>query len=389
MTSCIRLVFGSTFLSALSLVTFTSEAQAMKVTCGQFKIVKGQVTFKERANSPQFLPAGPNRKICAGGAIQTGSDSRAMIMMPGGDEVHISPSSQLVLQDMVKDEDTSKKKVLIHLIYGKIRANVQKNSYSNEPDSQFRVKTKTAVAGVRGTQFLTGYDRSTEKSEVVTLEGKVEVGQPTSGFDFKNSVFVEAGQKTEAIPNSVPNTPQAIPKQELQKIEQSSSATASTAPSDAKSPTASTTQGNSDKKEGPAEPSKQENPKNANGQAQSPREEGGKADGSKPDGAKPAVTGAVPAANPNTAAEPKAPGSAPTMADSRLPSSVSPRLPSMITNEDLGKSPSAPIIGNVPQMPLVQIPNLIPLPPPTICNFCTERLVNGDAKVDIQVNIQN
>ena len=69
----------------------------------------------------------------------------------------------------MRNEDGSKKKILINLIYGKLRANVQKDSYKNTPDNQFRVKTKTAVAGVRGTQFLTSFNQQSGLSEVVTF----------------------------------------------------------------------------------------------------------------------------------------------------------------------------------------------------------------------------
>src|SRR5690606_37445110 len=116
---------------------------------------------------------------------------------------------------MESDVSKKKKKALLNLLNGRVRANIPPGSYKSS-STQFRIKSETAVAGVRGTQFVMSYSSSSRRSEVITLRGTVEVGKPTGrGFNFINPVMVRPGQKTVATPQAPPAPPIDIPADEM------------------------------------------------------------------------------------------------------------------------------------------------------------------------------
>ena len=198
------------------------DADAFKNACGSFQVVKGDVQYLERKSSKKMKKARRGKRICSGGTIQTGKNGRAKVRMPTNktDFLHISPNSKVVVKDLKKGKK-EEKRVLIDVIYGKLRANLKKDSFDNTKKNQFRVKTKSAVAGVRGTQFLTNQPPGGGNSEFVTFQGQVEVGEPVgSGFDFKNPVTVGAGQKTSVAPNQPPKPPVEVPAGEMQQLQQ-------------------------------------------------------------------------------------------------------------------------------------------------------------------------
>ncbi len=111
---------------------------------------------------------------------------------------------------------------MLNVLRGKVRATTrEENMYTDKAkDGQantFQVRTKSAVAGVRGTDFLTSFDAKSAKMEVVTFRGKVEVGQLGAGGKITNSVTVAVGQKTEVVGGKAPSVPKALPAGELMK----------------------------------------------------------------------------------------------------------------------------------------------------------------------------
>lgn len=190
--------------------------------CGVFEVSKGDIKVQS-AQTKQITAAGVGAKICSGDTVISGKDSRAKLKMEDGNELNISPDSKIALENYQFDPAQNKKKVLLNILQGKVRAATkQENMYNDKSrdgaDNSFQVKTKSAVAGVRGTDFLTGFDPKTNKSEVVTFKGKVEFGQPGPGGSIQNAVQVGAGQKTEATPGQPPAPPKSIPPRELQQM---------------------------------------------------------------------------------------------------------------------------------------------------------------------------
>ncbi len=107
---------------------------------------------------------------------------------------------------------------LLNLTYGKLRAlvNRKRDEATGETKTQatptaskagakgqvtFEIKTFSAVAGVRGTDFFVSYDPNAGTTSQATIEGSVEVAQ--AGTTQK--VLVEAGREV-----AVETTPQAV-----------------------------------------------------------------------------------------------------------------------------------------------------------------------------------
>jgi hypothetical protein len=107
-------------------------------------------------------------------------------------------------------------------MYGKIRAKVEQK-YDDETN-KFQVKTKSAVAGVRGTDFFTSYTPSNNQTKVVTFEGSVRFGVPGANGSIANSVMVGVGQSSNLDGGSRPTAPMQIPREELSKMNDVSSA---------------------------------------------------------------------------------------------------------------------------------------------------------------------
>lgn len=103
------------------------------------------------------------------------------------------------------------------LAFGKVKSVVSRSVSSN---SEFLVRTPTAVAGVRGTEFYTGYDPQTKKTDIAVLDGIVFVsGEGPKGMG--PPVNVTANQKTSVGESQPPAPPVPIPKSELNELKKS------------------------------------------------------------------------------------------------------------------------------------------------------------------------
>jgi len=181
-------------------------------SCGVFRVVKGNVTFQKRSVG-KFKKARINKKICAGDTVNASEASRAKIVMSGGNEINVSPKTKFKIEKYVQNKKGKDNKALINVLYGKIRSNV-KQKYKNDDQSFYRVKTKSAVAGVRGTEFMVSFDDTKSSSKVVTFEGKVAVGKFDQG-KFLGLVNVGPGQFTSNRVGSNPHAARDLPKAEL------------------------------------------------------------------------------------------------------------------------------------------------------------------------------
>jgi hypothetical protein len=211
----------------LALGMVLASAQNAKASCGTVEVSKGDVKIQAAGKSAVAAPAGA--KICSGDTIIAAADSRAKVKLEDGNELNISPSSTIVIENFEFNAAENKKKIMLNVLMGKVRATTPKeNMYGDKAKdgktNTFQVKTKSAVAGVRGTDFLTGFDPKTSKSEVVTFRGKVEVGQPGPGGTILKPVFVGAGQKTEAVSGQPPAPAKVVPPAELKKMNSESKA---------------------------------------------------------------------------------------------------------------------------------------------------------------------
>lgn len=187
---------------------------------GVLMVVKGDVQV-ERAGTAQKAKVG--MKVQEGDTLIAGADSRAKVVMVDKNVLNISPDSKIKIEKYVFNEAKDEKKVSLDVLYGKVRSSV-KQKYDGEKNT-FNVKTPSAVAGVRGTDFVTQFSPVTNSTKIVTFEGQVMAG---SGFDpsgkISNPVAVNPGQFTVASGGAPPAPPVEVPKSELANMSKETNA---------------------------------------------------------------------------------------------------------------------------------------------------------------------
>lgn len=199
--------FICVFLLALS--SFANPAAH-----GVLMVVKGDVQVQQKDKTTK---ARVGVKVVQGDLIITGKDARAKLVMVDKNVINISPDSKFLLEKYEYNPDENKKGALLNVIYGKVRTTV--NQKYDGDQNKFQVKTKSSVAGVRGTDFMVSFNQVTNTSKVVTFEGLVEVG---AGLDaagrITNPVSVRPGEFTVATLGVAPSAPVSMPQAEVDSL---------------------------------------------------------------------------------------------------------------------------------------------------------------------------
>lgn len=203
---------------ALTLLTLFSSQAALAAgkIIGRFAVAKGkvQVITDGKTQKARF-----GFKVRQGDIVVTEAKSRAKIVLLDKNIVHISPETKMAFESY-DVTNAAKKTNVIGLLYGKIRNDV-KQKYDGK-NQKFQVRTKAAVAGVRGTDWISGYSRKTRRANFITFKGVVEVGILGPDGAFKNSVKVYAGQETSSTVGGWPKKPFKVPANKLKKMQNDS-----------------------------------------------------------------------------------------------------------------------------------------------------------------------
>lgn len=223
----------NTLLVAFLIVFSFSISASADAIHGIFMVVKGDVTVTNSKQQKQKVKVGD--KVFPGDVVESATEARAKIVMSDRNVINISPETKLEIQKY--ENDGANKNVEMNLLQGKVRNNVEQK-YDGEKN-KFLIKTPTAVAGVRGTQFFTSFDPGTKITSVVTLRGAVSLAPINVTSGSVKPVIVQKGESTTMAPGANPETPKAMPKEDLKKMDQET-------PKEPRSPssTASNTQGN-------------------------------------------------------------------------------------------------------------------------------------------------
>lgn len=129
--------------------------------------------------------------------VQSYSNGKAMVIFPNGDQINVGPGTSY---EMAWNQKQKKTNTVLKMLYGNVRGVVSPKG----PRKNMRIITKTAVAGVRGTDF--SISAIGAETEVSVLRGKVEVkpiakkAKPIaieSGFTAKVKVEEPKTEKSE------------------------------------------------------------------------------------------------------------------------------------------------------------------------------------------------
>lgn len=183
---------------------------------GTFIIVKNEITIQKKGGSKEAAKVGAT--ISAGDTVISGNDSRAKIAMQDRNIITVLPNTTLVIEEY-KSSGTDKN-VKLSLLEGKVRNDV-KEKYDNDKN-KFQIRTPTAVAGVRGTKFITSFSPNTNVTEVITLKGEVVVTKyAVNQTTALGTVTVNQGEKATLTNDATPPAePVNVPKVELREADQ-------------------------------------------------------------------------------------------------------------------------------------------------------------------------
>lgn len=222
---------------------------------GVLRVVKGDVQIKSSKDG-QTSKARIGAQVFPKDVVITGKDSRAKIVMVDNNEINVSPESQIEIQHYEYDPGKDKKDVLLNVIYGKVRSKVEQH-YDGEKN-KFQVQTPSAVAGVRGTDFMVSYQGS--NTQVVTFRGAVAFGTPGANGQINNAVSVTPGHMATSVAGAPPTAPVSVPKGQFAKMDQDSNAEG---PGSGRTPSNSNDNGN-DKDKGKHDGQGQSGPNSSN-----------------------------------------------------------------------------------------------------------------------------
>lgn len=141
-----------------------------KPVAGQVKVLQGSVSIVH-ADGKKSVVSG-EAPVREGDTIESDKDAGAVVNFKGGNKLHVQPDSAVEVKEFKDPQSPENRKALLHLIKGKIRNQVEQKY--NGKTSYYKVLTKTAVAGVRGTDFLVSHSEDGKlETKIETLGGKV------------------------------------------------------------------------------------------------------------------------------------------------------------------------------------------------------------------------
>lgn len=158
------------FFICMISVTFTS-LQVSAADHGLFMVVKGSVKVIS-AKDKKEAPVKVGSKVFVGDTVVTEKDSRAKIVMSDRNVLQLSPESRFEINKYKSAATENEREVQVSLMQGKVRVQVEQK-YGEK--NKFELRTPTAVAGVRGTEYIAQFNPTTNSSMFVVMSGSVSV----------------------------------------------------------------------------------------------------------------------------------------------------------------------------------------------------------------------
>jgi hypothetical protein len=129
-------------------------------------------------NVEDFQIAELDMKLPRGAIVRTGRDGLCELSLHDGSTIKLSNTSVFKIEDISYNEDSGRKRSKFNLMFGKMKATVAKLTTS---DSEFDVRSGTALAGVRGTTYGIFFDGV--QAQVLVFDGSVSLESITGAFE--------------------------------------------------------------------------------------------------------------------------------------------------------------------------------------------------------------
>lgn len=153
-----------------------------------------------------WSPAAVSAAIRLGDEVRTDRPGRVRIVFQDDSVVTISDDSHLTIDQQIFDPARDTARSLMGLVRGKVSALV--SEYYHHSGTAFEIKTTTAVAGVRGTDFVMTHDERGGVTEVVGISGQIEVRSAQD--PSAPGVLVTAKELTTVAPGKLPRPPRRL-----------------------------------------------------------------------------------------------------------------------------------------------------------------------------------
>lgn len=141
---------SSTFLGIVMAGSMLFAVPAWSDVAGKVSSVSGRAEIQAAGAGPwkQLSVADP---VSVGDHLRTSDGGRLVVAYQDGTVIAVEPDSELIIDDQALPP-SGPAVSLFSLDRGKLDVSVPKDRY-DAAGARFEVKTKTAVAGVRGTRF--------------------------------------------------------------------------------------------------------------------------------------------------------------------------------------------------------------------------------------------
>lgn len=152
--------------------------------------------------------------VAVGDSLRTGQPGGLRVVFRDDSVITLADSCTLVVDDQVFDSGAGGAQSLFGLLRGTVKAVV--SNYYGTPGSSYEVKTETAVAGVRGTEFVMSFDPDSGKTDVIGIRGVVTVHStvdPTGP-----GLLVTANEITAVSEGELPSHPQAVDPELMRRL---------------------------------------------------------------------------------------------------------------------------------------------------------------------------
>ena len=177
-------------------------------TVGQVDFATGASYLVRSSSEPVQLKS--QLKLRSGDVIETSDNGRVRIIFNDRNVVNLGPQTHVVILEYQVEKkvptqnepprDSALSRAKFELLKGKMRSIVN-NSYKDTDNNYYRVKTPAAVAGVRGTDFVTSYEAESHETRFSTLTGVVSVESDSlSQADSSTAVEVAKGESLALSP---------------------------------------------------------------------------------------------------------------------------------------------------------------------------------------------
>ncbi|MEW5800479.1 MAG: FecR family protein [bacterium] len=207
---------GLAFLAGILLPGLPLPVLAASIPVGTIDMVEGLASVRhdlqKTANTIQ-----QGDKVYPRDEITTEKGAKVKISFINRSTIHLGGGSCLIVKAVLYAPQKSLNQSFFKLSVGKIRAVVDKFS---SPDDKFEVETKTAVAGVVGTEEIVSASEQPETgqdiTQVVCQSGHLVVR--SSDPDIPGEVYLESMEQSWIRENEIPQDKMKITPEELEGL---------------------------------------------------------------------------------------------------------------------------------------------------------------------------